>query len=257
MIKINRLAVPEAFISGTFRPGMFRLGTIGIGLFMLTGIVHAEGNPWALQNRQAPTSQNTYWQGSNRSVPQQPATQPAYQQPRQVTSYGQRQPYGNYLAPRTGFTPYNRYNAFNRATPYNRPYTRLTPTNRFTPYTPATRYNRFSPYAMNRYNAYRRPGMLRRPPPKHKHHSKLWGESPPSEWMTMPPDRDKWIQAWDDMIDAPYRQGEYPGGFYAPEVILPNPVDMAGQFKDNAVDLPEQLKEGEIGNVVSDTNEDE
>ena len=79
--------------------------------------------------------------------------------------------------------------------------------------------------------------------------NKFWGRSGPSTWMN--PSKDNWENSWDDMINSPSRMGEMPGGWTAPEVTMPNPVDMGDQMQDNMQDLPEQMKDGNIGNNVS------
>ncbi len=81
-------------------------------------------------------------------------------------------------------------------------------------------------------------------------YNKFWGNSGPSTWMH--PSKDNWEDSWDDMINAPSRMGDdMPGGWSAPEVTMPNPIDMGDQMQDNARDLPEQMKDGQIGNDVS------
>jgi hypothetical protein len=67
----------------------------------------------------------------------------------------------------------------------------------------------------------------------------------------MKPSKENWEDSWDDMINAPSRMGEMPGGWTAPEVTVPNPIDMGDQVQDNMKDLPSQMKEGNIGNDVS------
>ena len=54
------------------------------------------------------------------------------------------------------------------------------------------------------------------------------------------------------MINAPSNMGKMPGGWYAPEVYMPNPVDMGDQFKDTIKDLPEQIRDMDVGNEVVD-----
>jgi len=68
----------------------------------------------------------------------------------------------------------------------------------------------------------------------------------------MNPGKDNWEQSWDDMINAPSRMGEMPGGWTAPEVTVPNPIDMGDQMQDNAKDLPEQMRNMDVGNDVKD-----
>ena len=79
--------------------------------------------------------------------------------------------------------------------------------------------------------------------------NKFWGGSGPSTWMN--PNKRNWENSWDDMINSPSRMGEMPGGWTAPEVSVPNPVDMGDQMQDNVQDLPSQMKDGNIGNDVS------
>ena len=79
--------------------------------------------------------------------------------------------------------------------------------------------------------------------------NKFWGRSGPSTWMN--PNKQNWENGWDDMINAPSRMGEMPGGWSAPEVSVPNPVDMGDQMQDNMQDLPDQMRDGNIGNDVS------
>lgn len=76
--------------------------------------------------------------------------------------------------------------------------------------------------------------------------NKFWGRSGPSTWMS--PGKRNWENSWDDMMNAPSRMGEMPGGWTAPEVTVPNPVDMGDQMQDNVKDLPEQIKDMDVDN---------
>ena len=67
----------------------------------------------------------------------------------------------------------------------------------------------------------------------------------------MSPGKRNWENSWDDMINTPSRMGEMPGGWTAPEVTVPNPIDMGDQMQDNVQDLPDQMRDGNIGNDVS------
>jgi hypothetical protein len=78
--------------------------------------------------------------------------------------------------------------------------------------------------------------------------NRFWGRSGPSTWMN--PSKRNWENSWDDMINAPSRMGEMPGGWTAPEVTMPNPIDMGDQFQDNVKDLPEQMRDMDVGNDV-------
>lgn len=96
-----------------------------------------------------------------------------------------------------------------------------------------------SAFNMPGYNRYRN---------NRRSNSKFWGRSGPSTWMR--PNKRNWEQGWDDMINSPSRMGEMPGGWTAPEVTMPNPIDMGDQMQDNVKDLPEQMKDMNVGNEV-------
>jgi len=57
-------------------------------------------------------------------------------------------------------------------------------------------------------------------------------------WM----DKDKFADRWDDMLNAPSDMGEMPGGFTAPSVSAPNPVDVGDEFDRAARDAPDQMR---------------
>jgi len=79
--------------------------------------------------------------------------------------------------------------------------------------------------------------------------NKFWGRSGPGTWMN--PGKRNWENSWDDMINSPSRMGTMPGGWTAPEVTMPNPIDMGDQMQDNLKDLPEQMKDMDVGNDVT------
>jgi len=57
-------------------------------------------------------------------------------------------------------------------------------------------------------------------------------------WM----DKDEFADMWDDMLNAPSDMGEMPGGWSAPSVSVPNPVDVGDEFGDAARDVPDQMR---------------
>jgi len=57
-------------------------------------------------------------------------------------------------------------------------------------------------------------------------------------WMN----KDKFADGWDDMLNAPSDMGEMPGGFTAPSVSVPNPIDVGDEFDNAARDAPEQMR---------------
>ncbi len=68
-------------------------------------------------------------------------------------------------------------------------------------------------------------------------------------WMN----KDKFADGWDDMLNAPSDMGEMPGGFTAPSVSMPNPVDVGDEFDNAARDAPEQLRNVYDDNRKSNT----
>jgi hypothetical protein len=54
--------------------------------------------------------------------------------------------------------------------------------------------------------------------------------------------KDKFSDTWDDMLNAPGDMGEMPGGWTAPSVSMPNPVDVGDEFGDAAKDAPDQMR---------------
>jgi hypothetical protein len=76
--------------------------------------------------------------------------------------------------------------------------------------------------------------------------NKFWGRSGPGTWMN--PNKGNMENGWDDMINSPSRMGRMPGGWTAPEVTMPNPVDIGDQMQDNAEDLPDQMRNMDVGN---------
>jgi len=202
---------------------------------------------------------NTYWQTPNWSgfSSQQNNTPP----PPPVQNYNNRPPAPNYRPPNQA----NNYPAPNqgqqnmyRGAPPQPPanmYRGNQPPpanmNRGNPYPPQGR-----PYPgpnpnMYRYgpdngaSAYNIPGYNRYRNNSGWDNNKFWGQSGPSRWMN--PSKRNMEQGWDDMINAPSRMGEMPGGWTAPEVTMPNPIDMGDQMQDNVKDLPEQIKNMDVG----------
>ena len=55
-------------------------------------------------------------------------------------------------------------------------------------------------------------------------------------------DKDSFADSWDDMLNAPSDMGELPGGFNAPSVSVPNPVDVGDEFDSAARDVPGQMR---------------
>jgi hypothetical protein len=97
-----------------------------------------------------------------------------------------------------------------------------------------------------------RPGY--RPPPPYRYYKKKDDDSGPFDRFFKDgrgPDPTRWFKAgdpeeglaemWEDLINAPTEWGEYPGGFYAPEIGVPNPIDVEKELRDAPPELMDTL----------------
>lgn len=66
-----------------------------------------------------------------------------------------------------------------------------------------------------------------------------FGNRGPGDWFD--PNKGSMSRNWDDMLNAPSRMGEMPGGWTAPSVSVPNPIDVGDEFSDAAKDAPDQM----------------
>ena len=66
-----------------------------------------------------------------------------------------------------------------------------------------------------------------------------FGPRSPDQWMN--PNKNDMSNNWDDMLNAPSRMGRMPGGWNAPSVSVPNPIDVGDEFNDAARDMPDQM----------------
>ena len=67
----------------------------------------------------------------------------------------------------------------------------------------------------------------------------IWGMHP-DEWFTSNPE-DGFSYMWDDMINAPSEMGEMPGGWNAPSISMPNPVDVGSEFRRETPNLIREI----------------
>lgn len=243
------------------------------------------------QPTQQQSAQAQYGQAQQRQVQPRQAPPAGYGRGQAAAPYGYGRPQQNYGAPKPVKNmnrsasmppppsgPYSNApdrsapnsSAPNQSAPNRSAANRSAPGRTATNYRPAPSYRgpgrsapygsyRGSPYRGYRDNgasAYYTPGYNRYRSGKKNDNiwskRKPWKHSGPSKWLS--PSKENWEDSWDDMINAPYNMGEMPGGWYAPEVLMPNPVDMGDQFQDNMKDLPEQIRDMNVGNEVSDVD---
>ncbi len=181
------------------------------------------GNPWSPDYRPEPYRADTYRTPGPQTRPRHvPPPRPYYNR-RPPMSY--RGGYPGRAAPYYRRTPPPAYGAY--PPPLRRPAN-------LPPYGPE-----YGP------SAFYMPGYNPRND-RWRNRNNFWGRSGPERWMH--PSKENLEQGWDDMLNAPSRMGEMPGGWTAPSVSMPNPVDLADQFQENVKDLPEQIRDMDVGN---------
>lgn len=79
--------------------------------------------------------------------------------------------------------------------------------------------------------------------PWNRDYDNLWGRNGgPSKWFD-PSDPEEGIaEAWEDMMITPNRLGTMPGGWKAPSISIPNPVDVNTELRDAAIDMPGEMQ---------------
>lgn len=217
---------------------------VAITLGMCTLTLHADNNASA-RNRMPHQPSSTYWQAPNWSnfseSPASRSSRPVYNPP---AAPAYNQPYQR-PAPPAYRSRANRPE-LNRAAPALPNVTRgnQPPPPPPGPYRAAP--DMAAPYGRdNNASAFNTPGFK---PYRSNRRSKnkFWGRSGPGTWMN--PNKGGMERGWDDMINSPSRMGTMPGGWTAPEVTMPNPIDIGDQIQENIEDLPEQVKDMDVGN---------
>jgi len=81
----------------------------------------------------------------------------------------------------------------------------------------------------------------------------LWGRNGgPSEWFNPGDPKEGIAQAWEDMLITPNGIGTMPGGWKAPSISVPNPIDVGDEFKDVARDMPTEMQNFSEGLTYGD-----
>jgi hypothetical protein len=63
-----------------------------------------------------------------------------------------------------------------------------------------------------------------------------WFTDTPRRWMRNGP-KEGAGQVFDDFLDAPSRMGDMPGGWSAPTISVPNPIDVADELERGSQDI--------------------
>jgi hypothetical protein len=114
--------------------------------------------------------------------------------------------------------------------------------------------NRMAPRPYNR-GPYRGPGYRRGATPFESNFTpwsrRFWdelgegGRNPfkdVEDWFDPDEPREGMANFWDDMINAPHEAGKMPGGWTAPSVSVPNPVDVQKEFQETGKQVPDEVR---------------
>lgn len=61
------------------------------------------------------------------------------------------------------------------------------------------------------------------------------------DWFRPGP-KDGLANMWDDLLNAPSEMGRMPGGWTAPSISVPNPIDVGDEFGDAMQDMPHEIR---------------
>ncbi len=76
--------------------------------------------------------------------------------------------------------------------------------------------------------------------------SQRWQNDPmgsPSKWINFNDPKEGVAEMWEDAIKGPHRLGKMPGGWKAPSISVPNPVDVTDTFGKRWRGLPSEISE--------------
>ncbi len=89
--------------------------------------------------------------------------------------------------------------------------------------------------------------------PWNRDYDNLWGRNGgPSKWFDPSDPEEGFAEAWEDMMITPNRLGTMPGGWKAPSISIPNPIDVETEFRDAAIDMPGEMQNFSEGFTYGD-----
>lgn len=80
--------------------------------------------------------------------------------------------------------------------------------------------------------------------PWNRDYENMWEpEGGPDKWFDPSDPKEGMAWAWEDMMVTPNELGTMPGGWEAPSISVPNPIDVGDEFKNAAGDMPGELRD--------------
>lgn len=89
--------------------------------------------------------------------------------------------------------------------------------------------------------------------PWNRDYENLWEpEGGPDKWFDFADPKEGLANAWEDMLYTPNALGTMPGGWKAPSISVPNPIDVGDEFKNAAKDMPDEMQNFSEGFTYGD-----
>ena len=127
------------------------------------------------------------------------------------------------------------YNAYPYAGGYNRPWKKRKKSNNWMPFDGGPWGDWSGPWDSGPWNPDWDRGTWGRD-------EDFWG-SGPDGWTDPEDPKGSMSRFWDDMLKAPYEFGEMPGGWTAPSISVPNPVEVGDEFEGSSREAPQEAAE--------------
>ena len=89
--------------------------------------------------------------------------------------------------------------------------------------------------------------------PWNRDYADMYGdEGGPVKWFDWDDPKEGVAVMWEDALYTPHALGTMPGGWDAPTVVVPNPVDVGDEFKNASTDFPGEMKDFADGFTYGD-----
>jgi hypothetical protein len=89
--------------------------------------------------------------------------------------------------------------------------------------------------------------------PWNRDYADMYGkEGGPTKWFDIDDPKEGAAVMWEDALFTPHALGTMPGGWDAPTVVVPNPIDVGDEFKDASTDFPGEIRDFADGFTYGD-----
>lgn len=88
--------------------------------------------------------------------------------------------------------------------------------------------------------------------PWNRDYDDLWDEGGPEKWFDPSDPEEGLAWMWEDMLYTPNALGTMPGGWEAPSISVPNPVDVGDELRNATTDMPGEMRDFSEGFTYGD-----